>query len=159
MNRPKLINVARIFLVLIVLSVVLLSIMAQPQTQAGEDPLLTPNFLAYMVKNPTPIPTNTPTPTSTPTSTPAPTGWVTIMTENFEGNFPAGWQVFDDYSGSGGEGEYYWSRRNCRASQGSFSGWAVGGGTVAGSGSCRDRYRNRRLRRKNPHSQTARHGS
>lgn len=142
MKRSGLVNVLRILFVAITLCLVILSIFMQPQAEAGGDPLLTPNFLAFMVKDPTPIPTNTPTPTPTPTSTPIPTGWLTIVTENFEGNFPTGWQVFDDYSDSGGEGEYYWSKRNCRASQGGFSGWAVGGGANGSNLSCGSDYPN-----------------
>lgn len=63
-------------------------------------------------------------PTPTPTSTPDP--WVNIMTEDFEGNFPGGWSVIDDQTGSG---EYYWGKRDCKFFNGSSSSWAVGGGT------------------------------
>lgn len=52
--------------------------------------------------------------------------WVNIMTEDFEGNFPDQWIVFDnngpDY------GEYHWGKRDCQAYQGSYSGWGIGGG-------------------------------
>lgn len=50
---------------------------------------------------------------------------VTTLEETFEGAFPGRWNAFDDHDG---EGEYHWSRRNCRAYRGASSGWAVGGG-------------------------------
>ncbi|MEA3441561.1 MAG: hypothetical protein U9R58_14910, partial [Chloroflexota bacterium] len=56
-------------------------------------------------------------------------GWVTIMSEDFEGDFPGSWTVVDNNGGD----EYYWNKRNCRPYQGSNSGWAVGGG-ADGSG-------------------------
>ncbi|MCC9078937.1 S8 family serine peptidase [Litorilinea aerophila] len=44
-------------------------------------------------------------------------GWVTILREDFEGDFPgSSWKVADPG----------WARRNCLPYHGSFSGWAVG---------------------------------
>lgn len=58
--------------------------------------------------------------------TPQPSGWVTIMSEDFEGIFPgSGWVVVDENADSG---RYYWGKRNCRSSGGSFSAWGVGAG-------------------------------
>jgi len=52
--------------------------------------------------------------------------WVTILREDFEGPFPgSAWQVLDENSGSG---LYYWGKRDCRSSGGSFSAWSVGAG-------------------------------
>jgi predicted secreted protein len=64
-------------------------------------------------------------------------GWTNIMTEDFEGDFPGPWNVFDS---AGGYGEYYWAKRNCRPHSGSYSGWAVGGGADGGTLSCGDDY-------------------
>ncbi|MHB1414790.1 MAG: hypothetical protein ACYC1C_06015 [Chloroflexota bacterium] len=73
---------------------------------------------------------------------PEPTpSWVTIVTEGFEGSFPgANWVVGDDNGTS--YGEYYWGKRNCRASSGSYSGWAVGGGTDGSALACDSNYPN-----------------
>lgn len=68
-----------------------------------------------------------------------PPGWVTIIYENFEGTFPGSWSVFDNYSGYG---EYYWAKRSCRPYQGSYSGWAVGGGANGSYLSCGSNYPN-----------------
>jgi len=58
--------------------------------------------------------------------TPQPSGWVTMMSEDFEGTFPgSGWVVVDENADSG---LYYWGKRNCRSSDGSFSAWSVGAG-------------------------------
>lgn len=74
----------------------------------------------------TPTPTATRTPTPTATGSPPPSDWINLMTEDFEGNYPYQWTVFDD---NGPEyGEYQWGKRTCRPYQGSYSGWAVGGG-------------------------------
>jgi hypothetical protein len=52
--------------------------------------------------------------------------WITIVSEDFEGSFPSiGWQVVDENSAGG---LYYWGRRDCRSSGGSFSAWSVGTG-------------------------------
>jgi len=65
--------------------------------------------------------------------------WTNIVAEDFEGNFPGAWSVFDN---AGGYGEYYWGKRNCRPHSGSYSGWAVGAGTDGASLSCGDDYPN-----------------
>lgn len=61
----------------------------------------------------------------------------TIVSENFEGSFPGSWAVSDDQSGYG---EYYWGKRNCRAYEGSYSGWGVGGGANGSALSCGSNY-------------------
>jgi hypothetical protein len=61
------------------------------------------------------------------------------MEEGFERDFPAGWEVFDN---GGGNGEYYWAKRDCRAYEGSFSAWAVGGGVDGASLTCMSQYPN-----------------
>ncbi len=70
---------------------------------------------------------------------PPPAGWITVVETNFEGSFPAGWSVFDGYSGYG---EYYWAKRGCRVYTGSYSGWAVGGGGNGANLSCGSYYAN-----------------
>jgi photosystem II stability/assembly factor-like uncharacterized protein len=48
---------------------------------------------------------------------------VTIMSEDFEGDFPSDlWQL--------STGNYAWAKRNVAAHNGSYSGWAIGGGTI-----------------------------
>jgi M6 family metalloprotease-like protein len=50
--------------------------------------------------------------------------YLTLMTTDFEFSFPFGsWEVLED-----SPGDYRWNRRNCRAYNGTYSGWAVGGG-------------------------------
>lgn len=66
--------------------------------------------------------------------------WVTIASQDFEGSFPGAWQVFDNDGTT--SGEYYWAQRNCRVYAGSYSGWAVGGGTNGGGLSCGSNYPN-----------------
>jgi len=62
-------------------------------------------------------------------------GLVTIMSENFEGNFPSGsWLV--------NTGDYTWAKRNCAAHDGSFSAWAVGGGASGSALTCGANYPN-----------------
>jgi hypothetical protein len=79
----------------------------------------------------TPKPTNTATPT--PTATATPNEWSTILSEDFEGDFPGSWAVFDDQPLNEA---YYWGKRNCEPNNGSNSGWAVGaGGTSLSCGS------------------------
>jgi len=93
-----------------------------------------------MPVNPTPTPTITPTPTPItpiPTSTSTPAGWVTILEETFEGDFPGVWTVLDNQDGYG---EYYWDKRDCRNYAGSYSGWAVGGGADGGALACGSNY-------------------
>ncbi len=54
-----------------------------------------------------------------------PSGWRTLLREDFEGVFPGAWSVAD---GSAGSGEHHWASRTCRPQAGGRSGWAVGGG-------------------------------
>jgi photosystem II stability/assembly factor-like uncharacterized protein len=87
----------------------------------------------------TPVHVQWPQPLSKSTAAPKITaplgGLVTIMSENFEGTFPSGaWQV--------GAGNHTWAKRNCVAYGGSFSAWAVGGGTLGNALSCGANYPN-----------------
>ena len=79
-------------------------------------------FWPVILKN-EPPPTATPTATATPT--PPTTGWVNILSEDFEGAWPGPWQLSDSISSNG---IAYWGQRSCRAYQGTYSGWAIGGG-------------------------------
>ena len=64
-------------------------------------------------------------------------GWVTILSENFEGVFPGStWTVRDDDPGSG---RYYWGKRNCKNNGGSYSAWNAGAGDSTIS--CGSNYR------------------
>ena len=69
---------------------------------------------------------------------PPPSGWTTILSEDFEGAFPGSWQVFDNDGAT--NGEYHWAKRNCRPYAGSYSGWGVGGGADGTSLSCGSNY-------------------
>jgi hypothetical protein len=69
----------------------------------------------------------------------APGGWTTILSEGFEGSYPGPWEVADNQSGYG---DYHWGKRNCLAFQGSYSGWAVGGGVDGSSLACGSDYPN-----------------
>jgi len=94
----------------------------------------------------TPMPTHTPTPTPTPggptpTPTSTPSGWRTLVSTNFENDFPGPWRVYDDDGSS--NGEYFWAQRSCRSFEGSFSGWAVGGGGNGSTLACGASYPNR----------------
>ena len=53
-------------------------------------------------------------------------GWTIITTEDFEGDFPGAWEVFDEDGAA--NGEYHWAKRDCRPHGGDHSGWCVGGG-------------------------------
>jgi len=57
---------------------------------------------------------------------------VIIKSENFEGSFPNQWSLFG--------GDYTWGKRNCHAAGGSYSGWAVGGGSSGQSLACGSDY-------------------
>ncbi len=62
-------------------------------------------------------------------------GLVTLMQEDFEGDFPSGsWAVTP--------GDYAWAKRNCTAHSGGYSAWAVGGGTVGSTLACGANYPN-----------------
>lgn len=113
--------------------------------------------LATATPTATPTRTYTPTPTRTITPTPTPysatrfaylplivraasSPWSNITTENFESGFPqAGWTT-SDYGAT--SGMYYWGKRSCRISSGSFSGWGIGGGTHGVGLSCGSNYPN-----------------
>ena len=85
-------------------------------------PTLTPTWT--YTPPPTLTPTQTQTPTSTPTSTPEP-GWVEIVYEDFEGDFPTGlWYTSQECE----EGNYTWGPRDCKPHTGNKSAWCVGGG-------------------------------
>lgn len=92
----------------------------------------------------TPVPlTLTPNVTPTPggpTPTPTPSGWEILVSTDFEGQFPGPWDVFDDDGTT--NGEYYWGKRNCRAYQGTYSGWAIGAGAHGAALSCGSNYPN-----------------
>jgi len=94
---------------------------------------------------PTPTRTGTPTHTPTPTSTPTPTAtstpneWTTILSEDFEDDFPVSWNVLDNLAGYG---EYYWGQRTCKPYNGTHSGWAVGAGADGQNLNCGDDYPN-----------------
>lgn len=63
-------------------------------------------------------------------------GWKVLLEEGFEGDFPGAWQLSD---GDLAEGQYVTGPRTCRASNGSYSGWMVGGGDGAALG-CQSAY-------------------
>ena len=66
------------------------------------------------------------------------TGWVNILTEDFEGSFPGNtWTVIDNDPASG---RYYWGKRDCRPHTGSYSAWNAGAGDTTLS--CGSYYRN-----------------
>lgn len=71
MSRSKLIFFVQVLFAFIVLGGTLLFATTQQQTQAGDEPLLTPSYLAFIIHEftPTPTATNTPTPTNTPVPT------------------------------------------------------------------------------------------
>ena len=100
-------------------------------------PLTTPQPTATATPTATRTPTPTITPTPTPTATATPPQWTTILSEDFEGDFPGSWTVLDDLPD---EQEYYWGKRGCRPFEGSYSGWAVGAGTDGQTLNCGDDY-------------------
>lgn len=60
----------------------------------------------------------------------SPTGWTTIKSEGFEGQFPNGaWQVFDNDGST--NGQYYWDDDDYKPRAGSWSAWAANGGANA----------------------------
>lgn len=64
--------------------------------------------------------------------------WQTIVEEGFEGAWPsAGWTTTDP-----GFEQYRWAKRDCRAATGSFSAWAMGGGSSGGLQGCGANYIN-----------------
>jgi len=64
-------------------------------------------------------------------------GATTIKSEDFEGSWPGDWTLYE-----GGADDYEWNQRNCQAYGGSYSGWAVGGGTDGDSLDCGSDYPN-----------------
>ncbi len=69
------------------------------------------------------------------TAPPQPSGWVTLMSEDFEGEFPRGfWHI-------GREGApYLWGQRSCNPHRGASSTWAGGGGTQGSQIPCTGMY-------------------
>ncbi len=62
-----------------------------------------------------------------------------LMSQNFEGAWPAaGWQL-SDQSGNDG-GEYLWGKRTCWPHTGSYGGWSVGGGAQGSALTCAGQY-------------------
>jgi M6 family metalloprotease-like protein len=88
-------------------------------------------FLPIILKNEPPLP-----PTATPTVTPLVSGWVTIVSEGFEGDFPGLWRV----GRNDGHPDYWWAKRSCRPYSGSYSGWAIGGGAAGTQLACGSEY-------------------
>jgi hypothetical protein len=70
-----------------------------------------------------------------PTPLPTP-GWVNIVNQTFEGIFPGSWTLVDQNTG----GSFLFGKRNCQVFEGSFSGWAVGGGTIGSGAVCGSNY-------------------
>lgn len=64
---------------------------------------------------------------------PPPSGWITLVDETFEGDFPAGWHLYSD-------GNHAWGKRTCRPYTGAHSGWAVGGGPAGAALPCSSHY-------------------
>ncbi len=71
---------------------------------------------------------------------PLPVNWTNILTDDFEGTFPGAWVLYDNSSGR--SGAYLWGKRGCLPFQGSFSAWAVGGGTSGSNLTCGSNYPN-----------------
>jgi hypothetical protein len=68
------------------------------------------------------------------------TGWTTIFSDELEGAFPGGWNVFDN---NGSEyGEYHWAKKNCQPYAGDYSAWVVGGGADGSALPCDNLYPN-----------------
>ena len=68
-------------------------------------------------------------------TTAAPSTWVTIIHEDFEGDFPGVWEL-DDVNGTG----IIWGKRDCKPFAGSYSGWGIGGGSSGSSLGCGSNY-------------------
>lgn len=64
-----------------------------------------------------------------------------VMTQDFEGAWPAGGWELSDLSNYDG-GEHLWGRRDCHPHNGGFAGWSVGGGARGGALSCSSSYPN-----------------
>ena len=64
-----------------------------------------------------------------------PEGWVTLMSEDFEGEFPhSPWHI-----GRTGD-PYLWGQRNCNPHRGVYSMWGGGGGTLGAQLPCTGMY-------------------
>jgi len=64
-----------------------------------------------------------------------PEGWVTLMSEGFEGVFPSvGWHI-----GRTGD-PYLWGQRNCNPHTGTYSMWGGGGGSLGAQIPCTGMY-------------------
>jgi uncharacterized repeat protein (TIGR01451 family) len=68
-----------------------------------------------------------------------PTGWITILQENFEGSFPGDWYLTDTEPDGF---EYLWDKSNCRSYEGDFSAWGIGGGRDGSTLPCFSYYPN-----------------
>lgn len=63
--------------------------------------------------------------------------WRTILFEDFEGDFPGTrWYLAPPISA------YWWGKRDCKAYEGNYSAWGVGGGALGSSLVCGDNYPN-----------------
>ncbi len=65
-----------------------------------------------------------------------------LMSEDFEGSLPGGWELTSYLNGTTLTNDYKWGKRNCNPFAGSYSGWAVGGGTLGSGLGCGDYYPN-----------------
>jgi hypothetical protein len=122
-------------------------------TPTPESPARSAVYFPLIIRNPSPTPTQpasppgtptqpssairTPTQPASPQATPTHTGWVTILREDFEGTFPGSWVVQDAQNGYG---EYFWGKRTCQRSQGTYSAWAIGGGANGSTLGCGSSY-------------------
>jgi M6 family metalloprotease-like protein len=95
-------------------------------------------IFSYPPTPPTATATVTPTATrtATVTTTPDASAWVTIVSEDFEGDFPGPWHV----GRNSGHPDYFWAKRACRPYMGSYSGWAAGGGAAGSQLACGSSY-------------------
>ncbi len=64
-----------------------------------------------------------------------------VMSQNFEGAWPAAGWTLGDYSSNDG-GEFLWGKRTCHPRAGSYGGWSVGGGAQGTALSCSALYPN-----------------
>ncbi len=64
--------------------------------------------------------------------------WVSVLEEGFEGEPGAFWRFYD--ADGAARGTYFWARRTCRPDTGSYSAWAVGGGTDGAALGCGSAY-------------------
>lgn len=106
-------------------------------------PIRTPTPTPFGMTTPTPTRTSTPTPSSRNVHLPLvvrPSNWQPLVSTTFENDFPGPWRVYDDNGAA--NGEYFWARRGCRAFEGGFSGWAVGGGENGSALPCGASYPN-----------------